>query len=169
MPRHKKYIVRLSDEDIATIKSTLKKKDTPEIICNRCRILLDLDENHPPVSTQVGCAKAHGISPTTVTSVARMFCAGGMDEVLTINRNINSNNGRRKVDGRIEAKIITLACGPAPDGHSRWTLRLLEDKLKVELDEPISRESIRRALKKTNFDLTNPITGASRPRQMPNS
>lgn len=41
----------------------------------------------------------------------------------------------------------------APDGRVRWTLRLLEKQIRLEFDEPISRESIRIALKKMNFDL----------------
>ena len=77
-------------------------------------------------------------------------------------RSINSDNARRKVDGRVEAKLIEVACSPAPEGHSRWTIRLLEDKMKVLLDEPISREAIRRALKKTDLDLTAATIGASR-------
>jgi len=80
---------------------------------------------------------------------------------LKLKRNVNSDNARRKVDGRIEAKIIEIACGPVPEGHSRWTIRLLEAQMKVELVEPISREAIRRALKKTNFDLTVATTGVS--------
>jgi transposase len=85
----------------------------------------------------------------------------GIDEVLKINRNINSDNANRKVDGRTEARIIEIACGPVPKGHSRWTIRLLEDYMKVELEEPISREAIRRTLKKTGLDLTAVTTGIS--------
>ena len=48
----------------------------------------------------------------------------------------------------------SIACGPAPDGRARWTLRLLEKQVRLEFDEPIGRESIRLALKKMNFDLT---------------
>ena len=59
-----------------------------------------------------------------------------------------------------EARIIELACGPVPEGHSRWTLRLLEKEAKVVLDTPVSKDAIRRALKKTNFDLTKMNTGA---------
>jgi hypothetical protein len=66
------------------------------------------------------------------------------------------------VDGRTEAKLLEVACSPAPEGHSRWTIRLLEDKMKIILDEPISREAIRRTLKKTGLDLTAVNTGASR-------
>ena len=47
-----------------------------------------------------------------------------------------------------------IACGPAPDGRARWTLRLLEKQVRLELDEPVGRETIRLALKKINFDLT---------------
>jgi hypothetical protein len=66
------------------------------------------------------------------------------------------------VDRRTEAKLLAVACSPAPEGHSRWTIRLLEDKMKIILDEPISREAIRRTLKKTGLDLTAVNTGASR-------
>lgn len=41
-----------------------------------------------------------------------------------------------------------LPADPAPDGRVRWTLRLLEKQIRLEFDEPISRESIRIALKK---------------------
>ena len=81
---------------------------------------------------------------------------------------MNSDNARRKVDGRTEAKIIEVACGPVPEGHARWTIRFLEDRLKIELDDPISREAIRRSLKKTNFDLTAVTTGASQTKQTQN-
>ena len=70
-------------------------------------------------------------------------------------------NARRKVDGRIEAKIIQIACGPAPEGHARWSLRLLESTLKgmcVELDIPeLSDTTIRRTLKKRLTTSSKPI------------
>ena len=90
-----------------------------------------------------------------------MFAAGGIEEVLKKHRNINSDNAHRKVDGRTEAKIIEIACGPVPDGHSRWTIRLLEERMQIVLEEPISREAIRRSLKKTGLDLTAVTTGVS--------
>ena len=78
---------------------------------------------------------------------------GGIPAIIKINRNPRSN-ARRKLDGRMEAEILRIACGPAPDGRARWTLRLLEKQVRLEFDEPIGRESIRLALKKMNFDLT---------------
>ena len=60
--------------------------------------------------------------------------------------------GRRRLDGAKEARLIALACGPAPEGHARWTLRLLADRM-VELEDDLgelSYETVRRALKKTS-------------------
>lgn len=94
------------------------------------------------------CIEVCRVSRATVAKVVSLFASGGIAAVLKTNRNINSNNANRKVDGRTEAKIIEIACGPVPEGHSRWKIRLLEEQMKVELDEPISREAIRRSLKK---------------------
>lgn len=57
----------------------------------------------------------------------------------------NSDQARRKFDGRAEARIIEIACSPAPKGHSRWTLRLLEEQAKIVLDVPVSKDTIGRA------------------------
>lgn len=67
---------------------------------------------------------------------------------------IDLDEAHGKFDGRAEARIIEIACSPAPEGHSRWTLRLLEEQAKIVLDVPVSKDTIGRALKKINFDLT---------------
>ena len=161
MARTKKYSVHLSDDDVKRLKILIRKKDTSDTISNRCRVLMDLDEEHPPILTYKACASKRGTTMTTVANTAASYCKEGLDAVLKLKRNVNSDNARRKVDGRIEAKIIEIACGPVPEGHSRWTIRLLEEQMKVELVEPISREAIRRALKKTNFVLIAATTGVS--------
>lgn len=162
MARPKKNIVQLSDDDVKLIKGILKKKDTNQTTANRCRVLLALDENHPPAFSYSQCVDSYGVSRATVAAIIKNFSTGGIDAALARKRSINSDQARRKVDGRTEAKLIEIACGPAPEGHSRWTIRLLEDEMKVTLEEPISREAIRRALKKTGLDLTAVTTGVSR-------
>lgn len=161
MARPKVNHIQLSDTDVKQLKGIIKKKDTNQTTANRCRILLALDESHPPIMTYVQCVDAYGVSRATIASMVKSFAAGGIDTALKRKRSINSDQARRKVDGRTEARIIEIACGPVPEGHSRWTIRLLEDEMKVVLDEPISREAIRRTLKKTKFDLTKTTTGAS--------
>lgn len=162
MARPKKNHIQLSDNDVKQVKHLLKQKNTNQTTANRCRILLSLDENHPPVLSYNQCVASYGVSRATIAKVVKTYADGGIDAVFVRKRSINSDNARRKVDGRVEAKLIEVACSPAPEGHSRWTIRLLEDKMKVLLDEPISREAIRRALKKTDLDLTAATIGASR-------
>ena len=54
-----------------------------------------------------------------------------------------------KYDEKIKADIIALACSKAPEGRSRWTLRSLENTLKIEHSlGTINRETIRLILKK---------------------
>ena len=56
----------------------------------------------------------------------------------------------RKLDGTQEARLIAIACGPAPKGRARWTMQLLADRLvELEIVDRISDETVRRTLKKT--------------------
>lgn len=146
-PTSKKYIVKLSDDDLKRLDKILRQKNTSETLANRIRILKDMDANHPPVKTYKQCASDHGISEPTITNVVRKFVNEGLDATIKLKRSVNSDNAQRKVDGRVEAKLLEVACGPVPKGHSHWTLRLLEAQMKIILDEPISREAIRRTLK----------------------
>lgn len=161
MARPKKYHVLLSDDDVKRLRGLIRKKGTAPTTANRCRVLLALDENHPPARSYDHCVDSYGVSRATVSTIARKFGEGGVDAALARKRSPNSDNARRKVDGRAEARIVEVACGPAPEGRARWTVRLLESELKVVLDEPVSRETIRRTLKKTGSGPTAATTGAS--------
>ena len=160
MARPKKNAVQLTDAEVKRLKKLRKNASTSKTIADRCSILLAVDENHPPPKTYDQCMVSCGVSRATISSTIKLYAEKGLEETLKLKRSVNSDNARRKVDGRMEAKIIQMACGPVPNGHSRWTIRLLEDELKIVLDEPISREAIRRSLKKTGLDLTELSTGA---------
>ena len=62
-----------------------------------------------------------------------------------------SKTKEKKADGEVEAHLIALSCSKAPREFSKWSLRLLADKM-VELKyvESISHETVRRVLKKKN-------------------
>jgi hypothetical protein len=169
MARPKKYKINLTDSEVKTLKSVLRKKDASKTVRCRCQILLDLDESHGKAPTHRQSARSNGVCMATVTNTVAAYMNGGIENAVAIKRNLNSDNARRLVDGRAEARIIEIACGPVPEGHGRWTIRLLEEKSKVALETPVSREAIRRALKKTGFDLTSTAIGASRPRKTQNS
>ena len=164
--RPRKYIVKLTDDEVKYLKSMMRQKKTSATQIRRCRIMLDMDENHDKVFTEQQVADRLSISRTTITNVLRTYAEQGLKAAIKYKRNPNSDNARRKVDGRVEAKIIQVACGPAPEGHARWTLRLLESTLKgmcVELDIPeLSDTTIRRTLKKTTYNLIEADTGAFR-------
>ena len=163
--RPKKYHIHLSDKEYKTLKSIIRKKDTSLTVRRRCQIILDLDEDHGKMLTYEQCYKSNGICHATVAG----FAEHGIEYLTSLKRNVNSSNSRRKVDGRAEARIVELACSPAPEGHSRWTLRLLENECKVILDEPVGKDAIARALKKTNYSLTKTPTGASPKKTTQNS
>lgn len=122
---------------ISTCKTTIR----------RCQILLELDENAPGQLTQIQIAKTFGVSNSTVSNVVSAYVKGGINSIIKINRN-PCRNVKRKVDGRLEAELIRIACGPAPEGRVRWTLCLLEKQVRMELDELVGREAIRLTLKK---------------------
>lgn len=64
-----------------------------------------------------------------------------------------------KFDGAFEAKLVALACSEVPEGHQRWTVRLLADKaVELDLTPSISHMSVQRILKKTNLSLTSKNT-----------
>src|SRR5208282_4878842 len=74
----------------------------------------------------------------------------------TLRRKYNPNSARPRIfDGAAEAKLITLACSPAPEGFARWSLRLLEEKV-VELSivDKASDNTIGRTLKKMRSNRT---------------
>jgi transposase len=169
MSRPRKYIISLTDEQVKQLKFLIRKKATSRTLRCRCQILLDLDHAHGKVLSHERCAKSNGICKATVSNIVNLYVTEGFDSVITLKRNVNSDQAKRKVDGRAEARLIELACSPAPEGHARWTLRLLEEKSKVILDVPVSKDAIGRAFKKTNLDLTKITTGVSRQKKMPNS
>jgi hypothetical protein len=72
--------------------------------------------------------------------------------------------------GEDEARLTALACGPSPEGTARWTLHLLEDTwvtLEYTDAKAVSRETIRRTLKKTNVSPGSIGNGVFRRKQMP--
>ena len=153
MARPKKYIISLSETDVDKLQAIIRKKDTSKSIIQRCQILLELNENNPRHLTQIQIANSFGVCKATVSNIVKDYIELGLDASVTYKRNPNSN-AKRKVDGRDEARIIELACSQPPEGRTRWTLRLLEEKLRVVLDTPIGKDAIRDILKKRNLDLT---------------
>lgn len=148
MARPKKYNISLIDDELNRLKAVMRKKQTTKTVRNRCQIIIDLDTAHGKVFNHAQSVKTNCVCMATVTNTVKLYSQKGIEGIITLNRNINSDNEKRKFDGRAEARIIEIACGPAPEGHSRWTLRLLEEQVKIALDVPVSKDTIGRAYKK---------------------
>lgn len=103
-------------------------------------------------------------SVSMVYRVRRQLVEEGLEAVLS--RKAPARPSVLRIfDGEKEARLIALACSKPPEGHARWTLRLLESKV-VELGivEAASDSTIQRVLKKTLFGRTAANTGSFRPR-----
>ena len=116
----------------------------------RAQILLAADEAGRMGDAEL--AKVIGVSKATVYNTRSRYLAAGVQK--TVNRKARKDKGiPEKVDGRVEAHIIALACSATPNEEPAWTLKMLADKLvKLELVESISREKVRQVLKKTRSD-----------------
>jgi len=92
-------------------------------------------------------AQAVLTSAATVKRTRRRFLEEGLDAALSE----KPRPGRPpKITGEIEAQLTVLACSQPPEGHARWTLRLLANQL-VELGylDSISHVAVSKRLKKT--------------------
>ena len=91
-------------------------------------------------------ATALDISERTVFRTKWRYAEEGLDEVL---RHHNQVNLPRKVNEKVEAHLIALACSLVPDGHGHWTIRALAGKVvELGLVESLSPETVRLRLKK---------------------
>jgi len=51
----------------------------------------------------------------TVTNTVKLYSEKGIEGIILLERNVNSDNARQKFDGRAQARIIEIACSPAQD------------------------------------------------------
>ena len=149
-----RYKVTLTESEREELAAIIKKgKHRSQKVLNSL-ILLNCDEGQfqKTKSTNKDISDILQISMRKIDRTKKTFVERGLNIAL------NGTKGQRKykriADGDFEAHLIALSCGEPPEGYSRWSLRLLADKV-VELEyvEEISHETIRRVLKKTKLNL----------------
>jgi transposase len=148
------YNVRLTVGEKEKLHRYLNKGKISARRLTRVRILLLADEGRSNDEIK----SALNVSKTTISRIRKRYCEGGLEYALSEKPR---SGAPPKIDGRIEAQIIHLACSEPPEGRSKWTLRLLADKL-VELDcvDSISHMSVHRTLKKTKSSRGRRSSGA---------
>ena len=149
----KKYIVRLSKDERKQLKKLIKSGRGPARMFARARILLKADQGSDgPWWSDEKISEALEVTVQTIERIRKQLVEEGFDAVLS-RREYKQKVSRKKIDGELEARLISLSCSEPPEGRVRWTLRLLADKI-IELGyvETISHETIRQTLKKTNLN-----------------
>ena len=151
----KLYRVNLTEEEREHLLGITRRGKSSGCKVKRSLILCKADEG----LTDQQVAKAVMVGPATVGRARQRFVEGGLERALN---DLPRPGQRRKLDGRQEAHLVAVACSAPPEGHARWTLRLLADEaVKLELTDYISRETVRQVLKKTNSSRGGRRSGAS--------
>ena len=145
----KKYRIKLQREERELLEGILRRGKVAALKQRHARILLLADEAVGGAgSSDEVMAAAVGVAVRSVERIRQTFVEEGLEKAMQ--RKVADRTYQRRLDGAGEARLIAVACGDAPEGRARWSLRLLADKLvELEVVESISRESVRRTLKKT--------------------
>ncbi len=149
----KKYIVTLTQEERQKLQMMLSKGRAAARKLTHARILLKADAGEDgPAWNDDAIAEGLEVGQATVERVRKQFIEEGFE--AAVNRRKPRRQYQRKLDGDGEAHLIALACSQAPEGRSRWTLRLLADRMvQLEQVDHLSHETVRQVLKKTNLSL----------------
>jgi transposase len=149
----KKYIVTLTQEEREELQTMLSKGQAAARKLTHARILLKADAGEGgPAWDDEAIAEGLEVGRATVERVRKQFVEEGFEAAL--DRRKPRRQYQRKLDGDGEAHLIALACSQAPEGRSRWTLRLLADRMvRLEQVDHLSHETVRQVLKKTNLSL----------------
>ncbi len=145
----KTYIVRLSEAERQHLTDLVRKGKVAAYRRTHAQILLLADEGeHGPGLQDKEVAERAGVNHRTVSRLRQRCVERGLDAALE--REPRQRERARALDGDAEAQVIALMCGEPPAGQSRWTLKLLSNRL-VELGvvESVSHETVRQVLKKT--------------------
>ncbi len=136
-----RYTIKLTKTEVEELKAIINKGSHTSQTFRVAYILLNCDEGK--FSDKV-------TNEQIIDRVKKKFVEEGFE--ASLERQTTSRVYQKKLDGDVEAKLVTLCCSEPPKGYAKWSLRLLADKM-VELNyvESISHVSVRSALKKTNL------------------
>jgi transposase len=156
-----KYIVKLAEEERERLQKLVTSGRTAARTLNRARILLKIADGDKDQTI----AQALNVGLSTIYRVRQRCVEEGVESAITAHR--PRRHYQRKLDGEQEAHLIALACSQAPEGHARWSLRLLANNM-VELGyvDRVSHETVRGTLEKTNSSRGVTSSGSYHPRPM---
>ena len=162
-----RYRVTLTKEERKELETITRRGKTHarRFIHARALLLCDAGADGPAWNV-ADVATALGVSSRAIEHLKKRFVENGFDAALE--RKPREKPPREVTfDGAFEARLVALACSEAPEGHRRWTVRLLANKaVELRFAESVSHMTVQRVLKKTNLSLTSASTGKSLPKEM---
>jgi len=164
-PRYKVTLTKEERQELEAI-STKGKRAARTVLYSRALLLLDAGEDGPKWFVEK-VAEALGITPRSLEHLKKRFVEQGLS--AAIERKERTTPPREiQFGGDFEAQLLALACSETPEGKSRWTVRLLAEKL-VELNivQRVSPMTVCNTLKKMNLSLTKANTGKYRQTKTP--
>ncbi len=145
---HKKFVVRLSDEERGVCQEIIKHLKGSSQKFRRAQILLKTDAEGPAWS-EVRTAEAFNCRVQTIEQLRKRLVTEGFAGALEGKKRQDPPTPC-KLDGEAEAQLIALRLGKPPSGYGHWTLYLLADEMvRLALVDAISYETVRKVLKKT--------------------
>lgn len=149
MNRKPKYVLKLTADERAWLEGMVRTGKSAAWKIQHAHALLKMDRGeHGPGWDDGRIAEAFGMSVRSLENWRQRAVEDGPVELFE--RHYPPRPRSRKLDGAGEAHLVKLACSHAPNERSGWTLNLLAGKLvELQIVESISRETVRRTLKKT--------------------
>ena len=147
---NKRYVVELSGEERARLSDLISKGKSPARTILRARILLKADQGEAGEGWTDGrICEALDTNVAMVARVRAKLVTEGLDAVLARKARLRPPI-EPIFDGERQAQLIALACSAPPEGHARWTIRLLAEKVvEREIVPSAHFNTVGRALKKT--------------------
>ena len=140
--------VKLKPRERKELKKLISKGIAKARTITRARILLMAHEG----KTDTHIIENLTVARNTIRAIRSRYIEGGLELAL---KERPRSGAPEKFTGRQRAKITAIACSEPPEGRSRWTLRLIADKVvELGISEEISYKTVERTLKKTNLSLT---------------
>lgn len=146
-----RYKVTLTDTEREHLQSIMSKGKHSSLQFRNACILLNCDEGkHGQRVSNEEVAQILQITTKTVERLRQRFVEEGFESCM--DRKPYPEVKEIKTDGDFEAHLVATSCSKAPEGYSRWSLRLLADKMvQLKYVESVSHETIRQVLKKTKL------------------
>ena len=142
----KKYMVDLRGDEQEMLAGMIASGTQHVRRVNHARILLIANEGW----TDESISEALEVSVPMIERVRQHFVEEGIEPAL------GPRQSRRKyqhlMDGVQEAHLLALACSQAPQGHRRWSLRLLASEMvRLEYMEQVSHMTVAHVMRENEL------------------